>query len=332
MMWYKNKGNEDDVCVSTRIRLARNVCDIPFPPCYTDEQAVRIANGVRNALSDDEYEFLNLDNAPDMNRTALVEEHLISPEMTKGKNKSVILDKSGEVCVMLGEEDHIRLQVIRAGLDLFGAYEKASKIDDVISKKMPYAYHDEYGFLTKCPTNTGTGLRASVMLYLPAIKMAGRMNSLVGEVGKMGLTFRGLYGEGSNSQGDMYQLSNQITLGISEENIIEKLENVTNQIIKTERELRKRIYESNKDDLTDKVYRAYGTLKFAKKMTSSECSEFLSAVKLGICLNILPHTDLQKINELIITTSPAHISLKNGKNLSAAERDKCRAEVVNENV
>lgn len=332
MMWYENKGCEDDVCVSTRIRLARNVQDIPFPPKYTDLQAEKIAKGVREALSDKEFEFLNLDNAPELNREALVEQHLISPQMSKGKNKSVVIDKSGEVSVMIGEEDHIRLQVIRAGLDISGAYKKANELDDVISKKISYAYHDEYGFLTKCPTNAGTGLRASVMLYLPAIKMAGRMNLLVGEIGKLGLTFRGLYGEGSDSRGDMYQLSNQITLGISEENIIEKLENVTRQIIKTERELRMHIYQNNKDEIEDKVYRAYGTLKYAKKITSAECSELLSAVKLGICLKIFKQENLQKINELIITTEPAHISLQKGENCSASERDKYRAKVVNENI
>lgn len=332
MMWYNNKGKEDDVCVSTRIRLARNVSGICFAPKYTDAEALQIANDVKNALSDKGFEFLNLDNAPELNRMALVEDHMISPEMTKGKNKSVIIDDAGETSIMIGEEDHIRLQVIHAGLDLYGAYKKASELDDAIAKKVSYAYHDTYGFLTKCPTNAGTGLRASVMLYLPAIKMAGRMNALVGEVGKMGLTFRGVYGEGSNSKGDMYQLSNQITLGIDEQSIIEKLENITNQIIKTEREIREHIYKTNKDELTDKIYRAYGTLKYAKKMTSSECSELLSTIKLGVCLKVLPQDCAQKINELIITTEPAHISLKSGENLSADERDKYRARVVNESI
>ena len=168
------------------------------------------------------------------------------------------------------------------------------------------------------------------MLYLPAIRMAGKMNQLIGEVGKMGLTFRGVYGEGSDSKGDMYQLSNQITLGISEEKIIEKLELVTNQIIKTEREIRNKFMQTGADELTDKVYRAYGTLKYAKKLSSAECSKLLSTVKLGVCLKILKETDIDKINELIITTEPAHISLAMGKSVSAEDRDKYRAAMVNE--
>ena len=331
-MWYKNNGEDKDVVMSTRIRLARNVKDIAFPPNYTEQQASEIADKVKAALSDEKFEFLNLDNAPELNCRALVEEHMISPQMLKGKNKSVLLSKDGDVSIMMGEEDHIRLQVIKAGLELKEAYKRADELDDRIGKNLTYAYHDEYGFLTKCPTNTGTGMRASVMLYLPALKMAGRMNMLIGEIGKMGLTMRGIYGEGSESKGDMYQLSNQITLGISEKDIIDKLDNITNQIIRTERELRDKIYASNKDELTDEVYRAYGTLKYAKKLSSSECSSLLSTLKLGVCLNIVDKTDLDKINELIVLTEPAHICLEKGEEMSAQMRDKCRAELVNEKI
>lgn len=332
MLWFKNKGADSDVCVSTRIRLARNAADIPFAPKYTDEQAADIAFKVREALSEKNFEFLNLDNAPELNVGALVEEHMISPEMTKGKNKSVMLDKNSTVSIMMGEEDHIRLQVILPGFDLDGAYKKADELDDLIAEKVNFAYHEEYGFLTRCVTNTGTGMRASVMLYLPAIRMAGRMNQLIGEVGKLGLTFRGVYGEGSDSKGDMYQLSNQITLGISEEKIIEKLKSVTNQIVKTERELRAKFLEKGRDELEDKVWRAYGTLKYAKILTSGECSKLLSTVKLGVCLGILKEVDLDKVNELIVTCEPAHISLAAGKALSAEERDRSRAALVNKSL
>ncbi len=331
-MWYKNSGADNDVVVSTRIRLARNSKDIAFPPNYTKEQAEEISNAVREALGGEEFEFLNLDNAPELNCRVLVEQHLISPQMLKGKNKSVFLGKDSGVSIMLGEEDHIRLQVIRAGLELGEAYKRASELDDMIGKKLSYAYHEEYGFLTKCPTNAGTGLRASVMLYLPALSMAGRMNMLIGEIGKMGLTMRGIYGEGSESKGDMYQLSNQITLGVGEEDIIRKLENITKQIIQTERELRDKLYKMNKDEMTDKVYRAYGTLKYAKKLTSTECGQLLSTLKLGVCLNIFDLTDLSKINELIVLCEPAHICLENGGELSAAMRDKFRAKIVNEKI
>ncbi len=332
MLWFKNKGAEDDVCISTRIRLARNENKTPFAPLYTPEQALQIASNVRLALNENDFEFLNLDNAPEINVKALVEEHMISPEMTKGKNKSVMLDKNSTVSIMMGEEDHIRLQVILPGLQLEDAYKKADELDRLIAKKINYAYHEEYGFLTKCATNTGTGMRASVMLYLPAIRMAGKMNQLIGEVGKLGLTFRGVYGEGSDSKGDMYQLSNQITLGASEEKIIEKLKNITHQIIKTERELRDKFLEANKDELEDKIWRAYGTLKYAKKLSSGECSSLLSTVKLGICLGIIKDITQDKINELIVTTEPAHISLSANKPLTSEGRDKYRAKLINDSL
>lgn len=331
-MWYKNDGSDKDVVVSTRIRLARNAEKIAFPPEYTKQQAEEISNAVREALDGSGFEFLNLDNAPELNCRALVEKHIISPQMLKGKNKSVFLSKDGDVSIMLGEEDHIRLQVIGAGLELREAYKRANEIDDMIGKKVLYAYNGKYGFLTKCPTNAGTGLRASVMLYLPALSMAGRMNMLIGEIGKMGLTMRGIYGEGSESKGNMYQLSNQITLGVSENDIINKLENIAKQIIQTERELRDKLYKRSKEEMEDKVYRAYGILKYAKKLTSSECGELLSALKLGVCLNIFNLTDLDTINELIVLTEPAHICLENGGELSAEQRDKFRAQLVNERI
>ena len=245
---------------------------------------------------------------------------------------SVLLDKNSTVSIMMGEEDHIRLQVILPGLQLEDAYKKADELDGLIAKKINYAYHEEYGFLTRCATNTGTGMRASVMLYLPAIKMAGKMNQLIGEAGKLGLTFRGVYGEGSDSKGDMYQLSNQITLGASEEKIIEKLKNITDQIIKTERELRDKFLNANKDELEDKIWRAYGTLKYAKKLSSGECSNLLSTVKLGICLGIIKDITQDKINELIVTAETAHISLAANESLSPEERDKYRAKLINESL
>lgn len=329
MMWFKKSGECDDVCISTRIRLARNVEKVPFPPKYTDDEAAGITKDIRSALDGEEFSFLNLDNAPEKNVGALVEEHIISPEMKSGKNKSVLINKEETISIMLGEEDHIRLQVILPGFDLKKAYKIADELDEKISKKVSYAYHEEYGFLTKCPTNAGTGMRASVMLYLPAIRMAGKMNSLIGEIGKMGLTFRGVYGEGSDSKGDMYQLSNQITLGISEENIIEKLENIANQIIKLERELRQNFLKERKDEIEDSVYRAYGILKYAKRISSEEASKLLSTLKLGVCLGLIDKTDLKTINELIITTEPYHISLKDENIKTADDRDRHRAFIVN---
>ena len=325
--WFDNKGSDSDIVVSTRIRLARNISDVPFPFRWSEEQAKSVTEKIRAAAGND-FEFLNLDNAPELNKNSLVEEHIISPEMLKGKNKSLLLSRDGDKSIMIGEEDHIRLQVISAGLDIEGAYKKADELDDMLSESLDYAFDSQFGYLTQCPTNVGTGLRASVMLHLPALRMAKRINLIVGEVGKLGLTIRGLYGEGSSSKGDLYQLSNQITLGISEEQTCEKLKNIAMQIIKTERELRKKLLENNPDELPDSVYRALGTLKYARMLSSSECEDLLSKVKLGINLGIIKEVSDEKIIQLMIKSEPAHISLAEGRALGAKERDRARADMI----
>lgn len=245
--WFDKKGEQSDVVVSTRVRLARNLSDTPFPANWNDETAKAVIEKIKAAAADTphSFEFLNLDNAPDLNKQALVEEHVMSREMLSGKNKALLLSGDGCVSVMIGEEDDIRLQVIAPGLDLDGVYKTADALDDMLGETLDYAFDEQFGFLTRCPTNVGTGMRASVMLHLPALELAGRMNQLAGEVGKLGLTIRGLYGEGSDSKGSLYQLSNQITLGISEAQTLEKLKNITMQIIETERGMRKRLYERN---------------------------------------------------------------------------------------
>ncbi len=325
--WFDKKGSDGDVVVSTRIRLARNLCDTPFPSRWSDDDAKTVTEKIRNAAKGD-FEFLNLDNAPELNKNTLLEEHLISREMLGGKNKSLLLSKDGDVSIMIGEEDHIRLQVIKAGFDIDGAYEKASELDDILAEKLDIAFDSQFGYLTQCPTNVGTGLRASVMLHLPALRMAKRINLIVGEVGKLGLTIRGLYGEGSGSKGDLYQLSNQITLGINDEQTCEKLKNVAMQIIKTERELRKKLLENNPDNLPDSLWRALGTLKYARKLSSSECEDLLSQVKLGIDLGIIDNMSNENIMQLMIKSEPAHISLGAMRQLDATERDKARADMI----
>ncbi len=327
MAWYNKSGNESDIVVSTRIRLARNISGVPFPPRWSDEAAKELEGKIKAAAGEG-FEFLNLDNAPELNKLALVEEHIISREMLGGKNKSLLLAKSGDESVMIGEEDHIRLQVIMAGFDIDEAYKKADELESRLADKLDFAFDSQFGYLTHCPTNVGTGLRASVMLHLPALRMAGRINQIAGEAGKLGLTIRGLYGEGSESKGDLYQLSNQITLGISEEQTCEKLKNVTLQIVKAERELRQRIAESRKGEIEDKLWRALGTLKYARKLSSSECENLLSSVKLGINMGIIDSVNSDIVNTLMIKSEPAHISLDAGRVLTPDERDIARADMI----
>lgn len=329
MTWFDKTGSDNDVVISTRIRLARNVSGVSFPPKWSDNDAKKITDDVKNALGDG-FEYLNLDNAPELNKHSLVEEHLISREMLNGKNKALFLADSGDVSIMVGEEDHLRLQVIVPGFDVDGAYEKADALDDKLGEKLEYAFDSQFGYLTHCPTNVGTGLRASVMLHLPALRMAGRINMIAGEVGKLGLTIRGLYGEGSESKGDLYQLSNQITLGISEEQTCEKLKNIAKQLIKTERELRKKLMQSNPDELPDTIWRAYGTLKYARTLSSAECESLLSQVRLGVNTGIITEVNQDAITRLMIKAEPAHISLEAGRTLSARERDKARADMIRE--
>lgn len=328
--WFDKKGAEDDVVVSTRIRLARNLTDTPFPAKWDEETAKTVTEKIKSAAnaSGHEFEFLNLDNAPVLNKQALVEEHVMSREMLSGKYKALLLSKDGCVSVMIGEEDDIRLQVIAPGLSLDNAYQTADALDDALGEKLDYAFDEQFGYLTRCPTNVGTGMRASVMLHLPALEIAGRMGQLAGEVGKLGLTIRGLYGEGSDSKGSLYQLSNQITLGISEEQTLSKLKNITAQIIETERGLRKRLVDNTPDDLADTLWRALGTLKYARKLTSAECESLLSKLKLGVDLNIINDVPRDAITRLMITSEPAHIALAAGRELSAAERDQHRAELM----
>ena len=333
-MWYHAKGNDSDIVVSTRVRLARNIAEVPFPPKWSDPAAKEITDGVKKALdaTKEKFSFLNLDNAPQRNKSALVEDHIISREMLSGKNKALFLNEAGTAAVMVGEEDHIRIQAIAAGFDLENVFAAADAIDDAMGKVLDFAFDEQFGFLTHCPTNVGTGMRASVMLHLPALRMAGNINSLIGQVGKLGLTIRGVYGEGSESRGDLYQLSNQITLGLSEQQTIEKLSDIVKQIIKMERDARKRLYENDNLSMADAVYRALGTLKFARKITSQEAQKLLSYVKLGIDLGIIEGMDAQKITQLMIESEPHHIALAEGSDLSPAERDEKRAAHIRESI
>lgn len=328
--WFDKKGEQSDVVVSTRVRLARNLSDTPFPANWNDETAKAVIEKIKAAAADTphSFEFLNLDNAPDLNKQALVEEHVMSREMLSGKNKALLLSGDGCVSVMIGEEDDIRLQVIAPGLDLDGVYKTADALDDMLGETLDYAFDEQFGFLTRCPTNVGTGMRASVMLHLPALELAGRMNQLAGEVGKLGLTIRGLYGEGSDSKGSLYQLSNQITLGISEAQTLEKLKNIPMQIIETERGMRKRLYERNPDSLSDTLWRALGTLKYARRLTSAECESLLSEVKLGADMGIITGTDAHTLTKLMIASEPAHIALSAGENITPEARDLRRADMI----
>ena len=260
----------------------------------------------------------------------MAEEHLISPVMCEGKGKSVMVNKDQTMSIMLMEEDHIRLQIIESGYALDKAYETASKVDDVIEESLTYAFDNEFGYLTACPTNTGTGMRASVMLHLPALTMTENINRVISSANGLGIEVRGLYGEGTKAYGSLYQISNRSTLGVSEEGTIEKLKNIVDQIIEMEQKARKALTDNNADALSDRLFRSYGTLKYARSVSSSEAKSLLSDVMLGQNLGIIPKDGRITPLECMVVTEPAILS--DGKELKPNERDKKRAEFLRDNI
>lgn len=333
MIWYKD-AKDSDIVVSTRIRLARNLAKYPFPRTISKAQKEEVSKKVKNAVLGSnstlskEFSLLKMQDLNAVERQALAEKHLISREMAESDEGSVFLSKDENMSIMLMEEDHLRLQVILAGSQLKKAWELASKVDDVLEENLTYAFSEKFGYLTACPTNTGTGIRASVMIHLPALTLTGNINKIISQASALGLAVRGLYGEGSKAYGNLYQISNQITLGISEEEIIEKLLNISSQIEKHEKESREAI--KNNDSVCDKLWRSYGTLKFARSISSKEAKALLSDVILGENLGIIDIKGKKTKTVLMVESEPALIM--SDKNLTAEERDKKRAELLRENI
>lgn len=332
MIWYKN--NKSDIVVSTRIRLARNLAGEPFPNALksTADVTEKIKNAVlgSNSTLAKDFDFINLDNTPALRKQAMAEEHLISPVMCSGKGKSVLINKDKTMSIMLMEEDHIRLQVIKSGLALDEAYSLASKADDVLEESLTYAFDSDFGYLTACPTNTGTGMRASVMLHLPALTMTDNISRVISSAASLGIEVRGLYGEGTKAYGNLYQISNKMTLGISEQQSIDKLKDIVNQLVDMETKARKALRDSNADALSDKLYRSYGILKYARSVSSAEAKSLLSEVMLGQNMGILPCDGKISPLECMVITEPALLS--GGSELSPAERDRKRADLIRDNM
>ena len=329
--WFSQNGPKNDIVVSTRIRLARNLSGIPFPSQMNDQQREKLKDTVKSAIKEsntpfaNSLSFLDMANVPDNEIGAMVERHIISPEFAKSnKSRAVILSDDESISIMIGEEDHIRIQVIKSGLQLKEAYDIAERIDTLLYNKLHFAFDSQLGFLTECPTNLGTGLRASVMLHLPVCESNGAISQLSQTVGKIGFTVRGMYGEGSKSNAALYQISNQITLGISENNAIDNLGIITNQIIDKELSLRQ---ELNSLKIEDTVWRAFGALKYSRVLTSSEMMNLLSKIKLGISLGIIT----KEINpiQILIECQP-HMLMKKYGEMLPDERDISRATDIRE--
>lgn len=333
--WYVDRGPEDDVVISTRVRLARNFSQFVFPSLMDTKQAKEVIDIANKAVLENNnfnqygFKYISLNQIDFVDRQVMVEKHLISPGMLKDEQlRGVLISKDESISVMVNEEDHLRIQCLFSGLNLDLAIDLSNKIDNGIEEKADYAYSEKYGYLTCCPTNTGTGLRASVMLHLPAIVMTGLLNSLINAVGKLGMAVRGIYGEGSEARGHIFQISNQITMGKSEEETVEDIKEIVRNITEQERVSRAKLIKDNSLRLEDRVYRSYGVFSNARIISSEEFMKMVSDVRLGINMGIIKNISLETINKLMVETQPAGIMKRFGVDLSAEERDQKRAQLI----
>ena len=327
--WYTTHAPEDDIAVSTRIRLARNLSGLPFPARMTPEQRKELNLKVKSAVLQSNTPFakslkyIDMADVPQTEIAAMVERHIISPEFAEeNADRAIIISADESISIMIGEEDHVRIQVILGGLQLEKAYDTAEQLDSLLYNELHFAFDRSLGFLTECPTNLGTGLRASVMLHLPVTESNGEISSIAETVGKIGFTVRGMYGEGTKASASMYQVSNQITLGISEKNAIDNLKIITAQLIDKERKARNGL---NKIKLEDMCFRALGTLQNSRILSSKEMMDLLSRIKLGISMGIIK-TDVLPI-KLFIEGQPNMLMKKCGQ-LEPEERDIYRAAFI----
>ncbi len=329
--WYLQNGKESDVVLSTRIRLARNIKEFEFPNKYSKEESRNILKKIEEITPSLGYglKFIKLEDIDDITKISLIEKHLLSPEfaMSKKENKAILINDDENICIMLNEEDHIRMQVFSAGLDLENLLNLSVEIDEKLENLINYAYSNKYGYLTSCPTNVGTGMRASVMVHLPALTATGNIGKVLQAANNFGMNIRGIYGEGSQSQGNIYQIFNNQSLGISEQEIIKNVRAITEKVIQQERLARK--YLGKKQiDLENRVYRAYGLLSYSSKLSSEECRRLLSDVKLGTDLGIIKELNDMKVNKLQLYTKPGNLQKYFGKILAGEERDIKRAEII----
>lgn len=329
--WYIGNSEKCRVVVSTRIRLARNLEDYPFPAKLDASGKAQVNALVRDALlgnCGEDLSYIEMENLTRAQAVSMAERHLVSPEFaSEVKGRALLLSEDESVSIMLCEEDHIRLQVMEAGLALDSAYKRADDLDNAISSKLKLAFDERIGFLTQCPTNLGTAMRASVMLHLPALAKSGQITKIAATVSKLGLIIRGAYGEGSSPNGDMYQLSNQVTLGISEKTALSNLKSIAQQLVAQELSLREQIIKNPVWE--DKIFRALGILKNARLMSCEEFMQLSSLVRLGAAEGLLD-VSLEALSELNVDMQPATVNAREGRTLEPAERDAIRAKAVRE--
>lgn len=333
--WLEKPGLEEDVVISTRIRIARNLDKYRFPQMMSIEESEKLTQEVLNAMkelsNDTNYKFIKINNLEPLERMVLIEEHLISPGLIKKPEQSSFLLRDDEaITIMINEEDHLRTQVLFSGLNFDESWKLSNELDDFLETTLDFAFHKDFGYLTSCPTNVGTGLRVSAMVHIPSLTMTGYNDHLIEGLNKIGLTVRGIYGEGTKAIGNLYQISNQITLGETEEETIKKLKNVLYQIIKKERNVRNNFLIKRKNEIEDRVFRSLGILKYSRLMTSMEAMNHISNVRLGKEMGMINDMDYREINKLMIEIQPASIQKNDEEELTREERNIKRATIIRE--
>lgn len=334
--WLESTSPDSDAIVSTRIRLARNIEGYPFVSKLQNGKAGELHAKLREAIVSagiaPNLSYLDLAATSAVCRQALLERHLISRELAGGRiERGVAFDETESIAIMANEEDHLRLQVLRCGLSIDDAWEEMKRIDKALEAKLPYAFLPDYGYLTACPTNVGTGMRVSIMFHLPALAMAEKeLKRVFNAAAKTNLAVRGLHGEGTKAVGEFYQISNQVTLGRSEKDTLDDLKQFAPQILDFERKVRATLMEDRRRSIEDRVHRALGLLQSARSISSDEAIGHLSAVRLGVSLGLLKNFDLPRLHRLLILTQPGHLQAKLGRELSPEERDFERAKLLRE--
>ncbi len=331
--WLGGAGPMSEIVISSRIRLARNIVGFPFLTKADEGQRRQVHRMLHEKISaigmSDQVEFVDIEEASDLDRQLLVERHLISRQHADGEgSRGVALSKQETVALMINEEDHLRIQVVAGGLELESLWNKIDAIDTALQGVTPFAFHEQYGFLTACPTNVGTGIRVSAMLHLPALKLAGELEKVSRATRDMRLAVRGLHGEGSEATGDFYQVSNQTTLGKSEAEIMSEFTRIVTRIVDYEKMAREALVRERSAALDDKIFRAYGLLNSARILSTEEALFLLSHLRMGVHLGRVPDVPLATINQLFFQSQPAHLQKLSGQRLSGEARGIARADYI----
>lgn len=338
LRWFEEPGMNHDVILASRIRLARNIYQYPFSSRITSEQTDRMISDAGKKIMSipvtRDYRDYILEDLEETEKEALVERHVISKFLTQQDKAMFFVSDDEKNSIMLNEEDHIRIQCIEAGMNLEEAYKRANRLDDVIGEKVQYAYDDNFGYLTTCPTNVGTGMKASYMMHLPALGNSKKIQSLISEVGHFGINMKGLYGEDGSGCGHIYQITNQKTMGLSEKEIMNNLDSIARQIMEQERECRKQVLKKDRLQLEDEIYKSYGILKYSRRLKYKDAMLFLSELKLGLALGLMEFQEKADfiVYQLMIGIQPANLKLIAGKERSESELEEVRATFIRENL